>query len=255
MLHIDFTKKTVVVTGGGSGIGYAIATSFYACGANVVLCGRREPLLKQAVTDIEKSITVDDHGKIIAIVCDMSKEKDVEMLIQKTITQFSQLDIFINNAGVWMPTSIQKVKESDILALVKDNLVTTILGTKYAAQRMSNGGVIVNIGSFAGILPQRGSSVYSAVKSAVCQFTRSSAAELAEKKIRVNCVIPGVIRTPMTSDNIDEHMDQILRVIPLGRIGTAEDVAHSVLFLASSLAQYITGANLEVTGGKYAIQL
>jgi len=255
MLHLDFTKMTVVVTGGGSGIGYAIAASFFACGAHVVLCGRRERLLKQAVRNIEKGVTTDGHGKIIAIVCDMSREEDVEMLIQKTIKQFSHLDIFINNAGTWMPTPIHEVKESDILTLVKDNLVTTILGTKYAAQCMDNGGVIVNIGSFAGILPKHGSSVYSSVKSAVQQFTRSSAAELAEKKIRVNCVIPGVIRTPMTSDDIDEHIDDVLRTIPWGRVGTAEEVAHSVLFLASPLAQYITGANLEVTGGKYAIQL
>jgi 3-oxoacyl-[acyl-carrier protein] reductase len=255
MLNIDFSKKTVIVTGGGTGIGYAIAESFFACGANVVLCGRREDILKQAIKDIEKKTKTNSQGKIIAIACDMSKEEDVKMLMQKTVEKFSKLDIFINNAGVWTETPIEKMKESDISNLIQSNLVATILGTKHSAQSMKNGGVIVNIGSFAGILAKRGSSVYSAVKSAVGQFTRSSAAELAEKGIRVNAVIPGVIRTPMTSDHIDEHMDEIIRAIPLGRVGEAKEVAHSVLFLASNLAEYITGDSIEVTGGKYTAQL
>lgn len=253
MLHLDFTKKTVIVTGGGSGIGYAIAKSFFDCGAHVVLCGHRGSILKQAVRKIERD-AVDGHGKVIAFTCDMSLEKDTAILVKKTLKQFSRLDIFVNNAGMWKPTPIHAIKEADIFSLVKNNLVTTIFGTKYAAHGMKNGGVIINIGSFAGILPMRDSSVYSSIKSSVGQFTRSSAAELA-KKIRVNCVIPGVIRTPMTSDYIDEHKGQILKTIPLGRIGTAEEVAHSVLFLASDLARYITGASLEVTGGKYATQL
>ena len=254
MLHLDFTKKTVIVAGGGSGIGYAIAKSFFARGANVVICGRRESVLNQAVENIEKKAKK-GHGKIVAIQCDMSKEENVLALIKKTLTKFSRLDVFINSAGTWVPAPIHALKEDDILNLVKDNLITTILGTKHAAQGMDNGGVIVNIGSFAGILPQRGASIYSSIKSALHHFTRSSAVELAEKQIRVNCVIPGVIRTPMTSDYIDENMDKLLQAIPLGRVGTAEDVAHSVLFLSSDLAQYITGTSLEVTGGKYATQL
>ena len=253
-MKIDLKEKVVIVTGAANGIGYAIAKAFFNCGAKVVICGRREPLLKQAIKDIEKEVK-EGHGKIVSIRCDMSKEEDVRILVQKTIAVFQRLDIFINNAGTWSSTPIHEVKEEDIMTLVKNNLVTTILGTKYAAEGMKDNGVIINIGSFAGILPQRGSSIYASVKSAVHNFTRSSAAELAGKKIRVNCVIPGVIRTSMTSDLIDKNTSEILLAIPLGRVGTPEDVAPSVLFLASDLAQYITGASLEVTGGKYAIQL
>ena len=255
MFQLDFTKKTVIVTGGGSGIGYAIAEAFFACGANVVLCGRREEVLKSAVLKIEDSNNNSDRGEVIYVVADMSREDDVEMLVQRTVEQFSQLDVFINNAGEWMSSPILEIKESDILTLVKNNLVATILGTKYAALSMAEGGVIINIGSFAGILPQRNSSVYASVKSAVHQFTKSSAAELAEKGIRVNCVIPGVIRTAMTSDYIDSNIDNILRAIPLGRVGTTGEVAHSVLFLSSDIAKYTTGASLQVSGGKYVIQL
>src|SRR3989338_11617827 len=99
MFQLDFTKKTVIVTGGGSGIGYAIAEAFFACGANVVLCGRREEVLKSAVLKIEDSNNNSDRGEVIYVVADMSREDGVEMLVQRTVEQFSQLDVFINNAG------------------------------------------------------------------------------------------------------------------------------------------------------------
>lgn len=254
MLQLDFTKKTVVITGGGSGIGLAIAEAFFDSGANVVIVGRREDVLKQAVTEIQNG-RKENEGEIVSIVCDMSKEDDVRKLVEQVIGRFSRLDVFVNNAGAWIPAHIQEVKENDILEMVKNDLLTAILGTKHASLSMKNGGVIVNIGSFAGIMPQYGASIYASLKSAVHHFTRSAAAELAEKNIRVNCVIPGVIRTAMTSDYIEQNMDKILAPIPLRRIGTEKEVANGVLFLASDLAQYITGASLEVTGGKYSTQI
>ena len=120
---------------------------------------------------------------------------------------------------------------------------------------MKNEGVIINIGSFAGILPMKNSSIYSSLKSAVHTFTKSSASELGIKGIRVNCIIPGVIRTPMTSKYIDDNYNQIIKPISLKNIGTTMDIANAVIFLCSNKAKYITGAMLEVTGGKFSSQL
>jgi 3-oxoacyl-[acyl-carrier protein] reductase len=120
---------------------------------------------------------------------------------------------------------------------------------------MKKSGVIINIGSFAGIIPMKNASLYSSYKSSINSFTKSAATELADLNIRVNCVIPGVIRTSMTSDYIDDNYDKLISAIPLNRIGTTEEVANTVLFLCSDMASYITGAILEVTGGKYITQI
>ena len=119
---------------------------------------------------------------------------------------------------------------------------------------MKNGGVIINVGSFAGKIPIKNSSLYSALKSAICSFTMSAAFELAKKNIRVNCLVPGVIRTPMTSEYIDEKGTKLTNNIALNRIGTLEDISHSIGFLASENSSYITGVTLEVTGGKLIVQ-
>src|SRR3989344_1186686 len=142
MLHLDFTKKTVVVTGGASGIGLATAKAFLNCGANVVICDRRKAVLEKAVRDIKKDIK--SRERILAVTCDMSREKDVSVLVNKTLKKFSGLDIFVNNAGTWLHTPVESLKEKDISTILGDNLVTTILGTKHAARNMTKGGVIIN---------------------------------------------------------------------------------------------------------------
>ena len=253
MLCLDFSNKTVIVTGGASGIGLATAKAFLNCGANVVICDRRKAVLEKAVRDIKKDIK--SRERILAVTCDMSREKDVSVLVNKTLKKFSGLDIFVNNAGTWLHTPVESLKEKDISTILGDNLVTTILGTKHAARNMTKGGVIINTCSFAARMSRLGSGLYAAAKSGVEQFTRISAAELAHKNIRVNCIIPGVIQTPMAKASQDKNKKELLRSIPMKRFATPEQVANAVLFLASDLAQYITGASLEVTGGKYTAQL
>ena len=253
MIQLDFTKKTVIVTGGGSGIGLAITKAFLNCGVNVVICDRRRSVLKKAAQEIKKNIK--NRERILAVACDLSKEREVSMLLSKTLKKFSSINMFVNNAGTWVHTPVLSLKEKDISNILGDNLVTTILGTKHAARNMSKGGVIINTCSFAARMSRLGSGIYAAAKSGVEQFTRISAAELDHKNIRVNCIIPGVIKTPMAQAGIDKNKKELLRSIPMKRFGTPEEVANAVLFLASDLARYITGASLEVTGGKYTAQL
>ena len=185
----------------------------------------------------------------------MSSEESVSELVLKTTDFFSNLDIFINNSGAFLSKPILNITDHDIIQIFSNNLKSTILGTKYGALSMKRGGVIINVGSFAGVMAMKNASLYSCVKSGVANFTKSAASELAKLNIRVNCIIPGVIRTPMTSKYIDENYEELIKPIPLGRIGDVEDIANCVLFLSSELAGYITGACLEITGGKYSTQL
>ena len=169
-------------------------------------------------------------------------------------SMFQDIDILINNCGTWSLGPISELKNSEIDAHYNNILKSTILGTKFASAYLGESGVIINVGSFAGILPMRNASIYSSFKSAINVFTRSSATELGKLGIRVNCITPGVIRTPMTSQYIDDNYDKIIEPIALGRVGSCEEVANAVLFLCSDLASYITGTVLEITGGKYMTQ-
>ncbi len=187
--------------------------------------------------------------------CDMSELSSVEKVASNTLQQFGKLDILVNNSSVWSAKQIVNITEDEITYSFENILKSIIIGTQVAANSMKKSGVIINIGSFAGIMPMKNASLYSSFKSSINSFTKSAASELSSLNIRVNCVIPGVIRTSMTSDYIDDNYDKLISTIPLNRIGTTEEVANSVLFLCSDMATYITGAILEVTGGKYITQL
>jgi len=250
----DFSNKSVIISGGGTGIGFEIARSFAFCGAKVTIVGRRKNVLEEALFQINKLIPKSKNN-ISLFRCDMSNEKSVSDLFQTVRSTFDKIDILINNCGYWSLAQINEINDNEIEDHFNNIIKSTILGTKFAANYLPNSGVIINIGSFAGILPMKNASIYSLLKSAINTFTKSSAAELGAKGIRVNCIIPGVIRTPMTSKYIDDNYEKIIEPIALGRVGDCQEVSNAVLFLCSELASYVTGTSLEITGGKYLTQL
>ena len=254
MISFNFNNKSVIISGGGTGIGKEIAKSFFEHGASVTITGRRLNILEKAVKHILKEYP-ESKANIHFYKCDMSNEKSVNKLFNNVKKINGRIDILINNCGDWSINKINDLTESDINKHFNNILKSTILGTKLSSKQMSSKGVIINLGSFAGILPMKNGSVYSLLKSAINTFTKSSAAELSSKDIRVNCLIPGVVRTPMTSKYIDENYNKIIKPIAMGRVGEAKEIANAILFLCSDLASYITGTTLEVTGGKYLTQL
>ena len=254
MGNFDFSGKGVIVTGGGSGLGFVIARSFVECGAGVVIVGRRRDVLDKAVKELENKIQ-DSSGSIASVQADMSTAADVDRLFREAVELLPGVDVLVNGAGSWSLHPLPDLKEDEIDRLFQNNYKSVVLGTQAAARHLNKGGAVINFGSFAGQMAMKDSSLYSSLKTAVASFTKSAASELAINNIRVNCVIPGVIRTPMTSDYIDENLERILAPIPMKRVGSEDEVANGVLFLASDLASYITGTSLEITGGKYSTQL
>ena len=254
MKLFNYSEKSVIITGGGTGIGFEIAKSFLMCGAKITIVGRRNDVLENAVNQLKKLYPKLEKD-IFSLSCDMSDEDSVRNLFNSVKSTYNQIDILINNCGKWSLTKIDQINSDEIDDHYNNILKSTILGTKFATEFLEDSGSIVNVGSFAGILPMKNASMYSSFKTAIKTFTKSSAAELGFKGIRVNCVIPGVIRTPMTADYIDENYAKIIEPISLGRVGECKEVANGVLFLCSDLASYITGTSIEITGGKFLTQL
>tara|TARA_Y100000816_G_C26097868_1_gene581297 strand:- start:482 stop:1240 length:759 start_codon:yes stop_codon:yes gene_type:complete len=249
-----FLNQTVIVSGGATGLGRSLVQAYLSEGANVVICGRREQILKEAVKDLiltEKKY----KDRIISIKTDMSVEEQVVNLFDQAKEKFSSVNIMVNNAGSWSELPLADCNSREIDLMFNNNLRSTILGTKIAGMNLLCGGSIINFGSYSGIISIKSASLYSTFKAAVSHFTRSAASELAEKGIRVNCVIPGVIKTPMTEQYISDHFDRLIEPISLKRLGTPEEVADGVIFLSSENASYITGISLEITGGKYLTQV
>lgn len=248
-----FENKIIAISGGGTGIGFSIASLFFNLDANVIIFGRRKEVLKKAIVEIKNEARNGD-GNISYLSCDMSRIQDVLKVFNQIQKKYGRLDVLVNNCSTWNLSPIKDLEDNDIDSHFKNIFKSTILATQTASKILSNPSSIVNIGSFSGIMPMKYGSIYSSLKSAVIGFTKSSAKEFGSDGIRVNCVIPGVIRTPMTTDYIDKNYEKIIKPIALKKIGTTRDVANGVLFLSSELAQYVTGTTLEITGGKYITQ-
>lgn len=242
---IDLTGKTALVTGGASGIGFAIGSQLAAAGACV------------AVNDIDPDAARDATGRIgrgaFAAAGDVGDPADVDRMIDGVL-RHSPIDILVNNAGIAQPlVSISRLSPEEWQRVIDVNLRGAFLVSRAVCRdmRARRSGSIVNIASIAGLAGFAGSHAYGVSKAALLMLTRTLACEMARHRIRVNAVAPGVVDAPMldrmTGDGA--HLGQVLARVPLGRLGEPGEIANSVTFLCSDLASYITGTVLPVDGG------
>jgi NAD(P)-dependent dehydrogenase (short-subunit alcohol dehydrogenase family) len=244
--------KIAIVTGAGAGIGKSIAEIFAKEGAKVVVSGRRA-INCQPVAD---SI-VDKGGEAVFIKCDVSEEDDVKALLEETIKRYGRIDVLVNNAGVNFLKQFEEVKPSDWDRVINTDLRGTYLCTWYSIPHMlkQSGGNIINITTVHTIACLPGAAPYDAAKWAVVGLTKSLAVEFASRNIRVNALSPGLIDTQIWDDikkaapDINDCLKYWSSNIPMGRVGTPDEIAYTAVFLASDEASYITGANILADGG------
>lgn len=240
-----FNEKVVLVTGATSGIGEATAKMFAQCGASVVLVGRN----KDKGSQIEHEIR-EKGQEAYFITCDVSKEENVIEMVNKAIKKYKKIDILFNNAGIMLPScEIERMPVDDWKKSIDVNLTGCFLVSRYVKPYLlKEKGTIINNASIAGLQYYAAgrSYAYSATKAAVIQFSHQMAKNYGEEGIRVNCICPGIIDTPILGDR---DRSVYAQRVPLKRLGTPDDVAKAVLFLASEDAQYLTGIVLPIDGG------
>ena len=238
--------RVALVTGASQGIGHAIALKLAALGANVAVAARNQEKLDSLVQQITGS-----GGKASAFVLDVADEEQIKTVFKNVIAQLSRIDILVNNAGITRDQLVMRMKRADWDAVLTTNLTSAYLCTQQAISSMlkQRWGRIINVTSIFGQIGQAGQANYASSKAGLIGLTKAIAREVGSRNITCNAVAPGFIETSMTSALGDEFKQNALKNIPLGRIGTPEDVAHAVAFLASEEASYITGHVLDVNGG------
>jgi 3-oxoacyl-[acyl-carrier protein] reductase len=238
--------QTAIVTGAAQGIGLAIAEKLIVFGASVVLADIDEDRAAAAAQDLAAD------GRAIACCCDVTRATDHERLVNTALDRFGRLDILVNNAGVTRDGYIAKMSEDAFDTVIGVSLKGAWLGTRAVAPlfRKQRAGCIINISSLSGKVGNPGQTNYSSAKAGLVGLTKAAAKELGPSNVRVNAVMPGLIRTAMTLAMKPEIYRAKEQEVPLQRAGEPEEVANVVAFLASSLASYVNGAVIEVTGGR-----
>ncbi len=241
-------NRTAIITGGNVGIGKAIATRFVEEGANIALFDINEESGGATVAELQ---ALNAKARIAFFQVDVSSKESVVKGVGDALEAFEKIDILVNNAGITRDNLILRMKEEDWDAVLNVNL-KSVFNTCQALTRSmlkNKRGKIINIASVVGLTGNPGQVNYSASKAGMLGFTKSLAKELASRNICVNCIAPGYIRTRMTDKLNDKQKEDIMATIPLKRMGSTKDIANAAVFLASEMADYITGQVITVDGG------
>lgn len=239
--------KIALITGGSRGIGRATAILLAEHGADIIINYAGN---KQAADEVCESVKKLGR-KVLAIQANVSKSDEVQKMIDDAVKEFGRIDILVNNAGITKDGLLMRMKDEDWSSVIDTNLTGVYNCSKAVTKPMmkQKAGSIVNMSSVVGVNGNVGQSNYAASKAGIIGFSKALAKELASRNIRVNAIAPGFIATDMTTDLSDKVKEEMLKNIPLNSLGTAEDVAQAVLFLASDASKYITGQTLHVDGG------
>jgi NAD(P)-dependent dehydrogenase (short-subunit alcohol dehydrogenase family) len=241
------TGKVAIITGGGSGIGKAIALAFVREGAKVVIAGRDSKKLDRAAAEI--------CGECLAVSADVSSASSVEKLVSATLGRFKQINILVNNAAVLLPGTAESLSEEDFDQTFDINVKGLWLLSRAVLPHMrasnGGGGSIINIASVLSLLGARNRVAYSASKGAVMAMTKAMALDHAAENIRVNCIAPGIVATEMVEKfNTDPSARRQREAMhPMGRFGQPEDIASAAVFLASDESRWTTGSVMTIDGG------
>jgi 3-oxoacyl-[acyl-carrier protein] reductase len=239
----DLTGKTALVTGATGGLGGAIAKALQVQGATVALSGTRREVLDALAAEIGERVHV--------LPCNLADKNEVEALVPKAEQAMGQLDILVANAGITRDNLFVQLKDEEWDQVIDVNLTATFRLARAAVRGMMRRrfGRVIGITSVVGVTGNPGQGNYAASKAGMIGLVKSVAAEYARRGVTANCVAPGFISTPMTDKLNEKQREAILGRVPAGRLGSSEDVAAAVVFLASNEANYVTGQTLHVNGG------
>lgn len=239
-------NKIALVTGGTSGIGKEIVKELLQKGCKVVTCYSTN---ENNAMELKKEFNSDD---LTIVKCDVSDEKQVVDMIAAIKNQYGQLDYLVNNAGTFIDNFIKEFDIDDFKKVLDVNLLGKVICTKHAYDIMNSGGCIINISSHLGVVPCTESPAYCSAAAGIITFTKATALEYADKKIRANSICPAFTPTPLSLRGWkQEEIDQKLSETPLGRFATPEDTAKLCIFLLSDDASFITGENIWINGGRF----
>jgi NAD(P)-dependent dehydrogenase (short-subunit alcohol dehydrogenase family) len=244
--------KVALITGGGTGIGRAIALAFAREGASVAVAGRRLEKLREVIGEIQKQ-----GGAGLAVECDVTRATEVARAVKGTVERFGRLNVLVNNAGALYASTVEGISEEEWDRLMTVNVKGPFLVSRAVLPefRKCGGGAIVNIGSVLGLFAVKDRAAYCASKGGVTMLTKAMALDHAHEKIRVNCICPSVVETDLVKSVFDDSergqalLKARLATIPLGRLGRPEDVAEMAVYLASEESSWLTGAAIPLDGG------
>ncbi|NNM43565.1 MAG: 3-oxoacyl-ACP reductase FabG [Chlamydiae bacterium] len=242
--------KVALVTGGTAGIGRDIALHFARHGADVAVFGTNAERAQQILVELDANKAFEDQRFCVKLVS-VEKTSEVQATIAEILEAWNKIDVLVNNAGITRDQLLMKLKEEDWDAVIDVNL-KSVYNTCQAVIRpmmKARSGKIINISSVVGLTGNAGQVNYAASKAGMIGFTKSLALEVATRGINVNCIAPGFIKTRMTDELTDVQKEGILSKIPMGKMGTTQNIADTAVFLASEWSEYITGQVLTVDGG------